>query len=143
MVWVNKRERTNRRKLQQLDLTAATTAITLRAMAIDRALRTLLHTPDGAAHLQRLGWAPHPTGCVPRTAAYGTAEGTVLLQGVVLARWVDRLLRDAAFVQWATLEQPIALAWLRDDGTTGLVGFDLDTGLTPGCFGDGDRERAW
>jgi hypothetical protein len=134
MVWVNKRERTNRRKLQQLDLTAATDAINARAAAITHALAIITRSAEGAAHVARLGWTPPAVDYSLRSALNGTVQGTLLLQSVVLARWVDRLLNDVHFTQWAADTAPDALAGLRAGLDARITGFDPATGSIPGCF---------
>jgi hypothetical protein len=111
-----------------------TEAITARTVVIERAMGLVTSVPEGAAHAARLGWTLGSARSPLRASLYGTVQGSSLLQSVVLARWVERLLDDTHFTQWAALAAPKALAALRVPEGVACGGFDPVTGSLPGSF---------
>lgn len=112
-MWVNKRERLYRRKLEQLDLTGAVYAANACIAQAERGVRVILATTEGKMHLARLGWESGTVGRSTRTAAYAATDGTTLLEALVLSGRVSRLLEDGAFLRWASCKVPVALALLH------------------------------
>lgn len=112
-MWINKRERLDRRKLEQIDLTrAAQTANACIAQA-ERGVRAILSTTEGKSHLLRIGWTSATVGRTSRTSSNATTDGASLLEAVVVSGRISRLLEDSAFVRWAACNFPAALALLH------------------------------
>lgn len=116
-MWMNKSERTYRRKLEDREMRQAAVAANARFAATAGALSVLLADPGGRRALDVLGIDAVRLGRSMRVAENGRTEGLCILEGIVLAGVVSRLLNDTAFVRYLSVYHPSVLASLHGAST--------------------------
>lgn len=113
-MWISHTERACIRRQEAAALTFAATGAEARFYGVATALRTLL---CDAGTLELLGMRAEMSqvclGRSSRLAENGSVEGLAVLEGVVLAGLVARLLSDGVLVRWMARRHPRELAALQ------------------------------
>jgi hypothetical protein len=95
-------------------LIAAAAKAEARFHSVTHALRALFADARTAGILERHGMRYVALGRSSRLPANGSAEGLAVVEGVVLAGLVGRLLSDGELVRWLSRRHPRELAALQD-----------------------------
>lgn len=113
MMWVNKSERAWRRRAEEASLIQAGRVAEGHFAAYFRAIDALLDDPVGQRWVAQFGVDQRMPPRSTRLPPAGGPEGLAVLEAVVLAGTVGRLLADAAFVRWLSKAQPASLSALH------------------------------
>lgn len=112
-MWVNKSERAWRRRNEQVTLGRTAAQAESHFAAFHRAVSTLLDDPVGQRWMERFGVDRRTPLRSYRLSTSGEAQGLAVIEAVVLAGVVSRLLSDPDFVRWVSRVHPDALAALH------------------------------
>lgn len=112
-MWMNRAERAYRRKLEERGMKAAAVQANAGFAATTAALTELLASPGGTRALEAVGIDAVRLGRSMQVADNGRLEGLSILEGLILAGVVSRLLNDTLFVRYLSLHHPAVLARLH------------------------------
>lgn len=113
-MWISHTERACIRRQDAVALTFAAARAEARFHAVETALRTVLSHARTSSLMATSGLKLQVClGRTSRIAENGSAEGLAVLEGVVLAGLVARLLSDGELVRWLSRHHPRELAALQ------------------------------
>lgn len=112
-MWISHAERACIHRQEAAAIAAASARAEARFYTVTTVLRELLSDTRTAELLARRGVRQVCLGRSSRLAANGDAAGLAVLEGVVLAGVVQRLLSDAVLVRWMARHHAKALAALQ------------------------------
>lgn len=121
-MWISQAQRARIREQDALALTAEAGRAKDRFNAVTDALAALSVDTRGTAILRRIG-IPRIALGRSRVPENGNAEGLAVLEGVVLAGVVARLLSDGEMTRWLSCHHPKELAALHEVRSQGHWAF--------------------
>ncbi|APG04820.1 hypothetical protein BJI69_13565 [Luteibacter rhizovicinus DSM 16549] len=121
-MWISHTQRAWIRKEEALALTAEAGRAEARFHGVTKAIDALLADSRAKAMLRRLGIRRVALGRSSRLPENERAEGLAVLEGVVLAGVVARILSDSELTLWLSCHHPVELAILHRACGRGLNG---------------------
>jgi hypothetical protein len=112
-MWVTRSEREWTRRHEAETLKAEARRAEARFCAVTKSFDALLADSRATGMLRRHGIRRVALGRSPRLPENGNAEGLAVLEGVILAGMVARILSDGELTRWLSCHHPAELATLH------------------------------